>query len=133
MTVTDIEARPDEQEPIPPEATIALDIMGQLYDVVWAPRNIMQDNYGHCDEINQEIVIRAGLRGMQCLDTVIHEVTHAISAIAGVDMTELQVHTMGAGWAQVFKYNPDLLDFIADRLLEETARDYQRITRKQRD
>lgn len=123
----------DEHTPGPPEAIIALEIMGQLYDIVWAPKTLMQDAYGHSDEINQEIVLRSGLRGMQCLDTMIHEVTHAISAVSGVEMSELQVHTMGQAWAQMFKHNPELLVFIYDRLHEEEARDYQRTTRKQRD
>lgn len=123
-----------EQSKTPTTAThmIGLDILGQHYDIVWMPAQLLPDRLGHSDAENQEIVLRANLRGMQALDTLIHEVTHSISAITGVELTELEVHTIGYAWAQIFKSNPELLVFIAERLDEEHSRDYQRRTRKSR-
>lgn len=120
------------EQPTTPTPMIALDILGQHYDIVWLPSQFMPDRLGHSDADNQEIVIRANLRGMQAMDTVIHEVTHAVSAITGVEMSELQVHTLGYAWAQIFRRNPELLVFIAERLTEEDQKDYQRRTRKSR-
>ena len=116
--------------PTTPTHMIGLDILGQHYDIVWIPQQFIPDRLGHSDAESQEIVLRANLRGMQALDTLIHEVTHAVSAITGVELTELQTHTIGYAWAQIFKTNPELLVFIAERLDEEASRDYQRRTRK---
>lgn len=119
----------------PPESAIgliALDILAQHYDVVWAPPEIIPDRMGHSDGNQQIIVIRQDLRGMICLDTMIHEIVHAISHITGVDISEQQTHTIGMGMAAVLRNNPELLPWIANRLLEEEHRDYQRQTRKQR-
>ena len=116
--------------PTTPTDLIGLDILGQHWDIVWAPATLTPDRLGHSDAENQQIVLRANLRGQQALDTLIHEVTHSISSITGVEMTELQVHTVGYAWAAVFSANPELLLFVAERLDEEAARDYQRRTRK---
>jgi len=114
----------------PPESYIGLDLLGQHYDIVWAPSTLMSDVYGTCDSTNQQITVRAGLRGMQALDTLFHEITHAISEISGVKLTELQVHTLGYTWGAVLKANPELLQYFADRLDEEYERDNQRRSRK---
>ena len=119
-----------KHEPTTPTGMIALDILGQHYDLLWVPGQIIPDRFGHSDAESQEIVLRANLRGMQALDTVIHEVTHAVSAITGVELSELQTHTIGYAWAQIFRRNPELLVFIAERLAEEDQKDYQRQTRK---
>lgn len=115
---------------IPPEATIALEILGRHWEVVWAPEFLTEDRYGHCDANNQIILMRSGMRGAQCLDTYIHEITHAISDSTDIQLTEHQVHNLGMAWAQIFRANPELLLFIADRVDEENARDYQRSTRR---
>ena len=114
-----------------PTATelIALDIFGLHYDIVWAPATLMPDRFGHSDAENQEIVLRAGLRGLQALDTLLHECIHAVSAATGVEITEQQTHITALGLAAIIRANPELLAWIAHRLQEEDARDYQRRTR----
>lgn len=113
-----------------PEQTIAIEILGRHWEVVWAPEFLTEDRYGHCDANNQIILMRSGMRGAQCLDTYLHEITHAISDTTDIQLTEHQVHNLGMAWAQIFRANPDLLLFIASRIDEENARDYQRSTRR---
>jgi hypothetical protein len=72
------------------------------------------------------------MRGTQCLDTFIHEITHAVSDSTNIDLSEHQVHNLGMAWAQIFRANPDLLMFMQDRVQEEDARDYQRRSRATR-
>lgn len=116
--------------PTTPTQLIGMDILGQHYDIVWAPATLIPDKFGHSDAENQEIVLRANLRGQQALDTLLHEVVHAVSNITGVELSELQTHTMGYALASVLRSNRDLLPWIQERFQEEDARDYQRTTRK---
>jgi hypothetical protein len=116
----------------PPEQYIGLEILGRYWEVVWAPEFLTEDRYGHCDANNQIILMRAGLRGAQCLDVYIHEITHAISDTTNIELTEHQVHNLGMAWASIFRQNPELLMFIMDRVREEDSRDYQRTTRAKR-
>ena len=116
--------------PTTPTTLIGLDILGQHYDVVWAPPSLIPDRLGHSDAENQEIVLRANLRGLQALDTLIHEMVHAVSHITGVEISEQQTHTIGFGLAAILKDNPELLQFTLDRIEEEYRKDYQRRTRK---
>lgn len=116
--------------PTTPTQLIGMDILGQHYDIVWAPATLIPDKFGHSDAENQEIVLRANLRGQQALDTLLHEVTHAVSSITGVELSELQTHTIGYAMASVLRSNRDLLPWIKERFEEEDARDYQRTTRK---
>lgn len=115
-----------------PEQTIGLEILGRYWEVVWAPEFLTEDRYGHCDANNQIILMRSGMRGAQCLDTFIHEITHAISDSTNIDLTEHQVHNLGMAWTAIFRQNPELLMFIMDRVREEESRDYQQRTRTRR-
>jgi len=115
-----------------PEQTIGLEILGRHWEVVWAPEFLTEDRYGHCDPDRQIILMRSGMRGTQCLDTFIHEITHAVSDSTNIDLSEHQVHNLGMAWAQIFRANPDLLMFMQDRVQEEDARDYQRRSRATR-
>jgi len=46
------------------------------------------------------------------LDTIIHEITHAIDYQMNLDMSERQVHGVGAGLAAVLIDNPKLIDYL---------------------
>ena len=116
-------------QPTNPTSLIALDILGQHYDVIWAPATLLPDRFGHSDPENQEIVLRSNLRGMAALDTLLHECIHAGSHITGVEISEPQTHILGAFLACLFKNNPDLLPYIAERISEEQAKNYQQVSR----
>lgn len=97
-------------------------ILGNHIDIQWIPARLMTDSYGQSDQENQEIWVRDNLRGIQALDTVIHEMNHQISDLLKLDLTEAQVHGLGLAWANVFAANPALTTFIEDRVEEERQR-----------
>ena len=74
------------------------------------------------DEEQQEVWIRDNLRGIQALDTLLHEMNHQVSDILKLDLTEQQVHGLGIAWANIFAANPGLTTFIEDRVEEERQR-----------
>lgn len=121
-------------EPAPsPTTLIGLTVFGLHYDVAWVPETIVPDRLGHSDAENQAIVLRSNLRGVQLVDTLLHELIHAVSHATGVEITEQQTHITAMGLATILRQNPELLKFIQDRFTEEDQRDYQRRTRKNRE
>ena len=97
-------------------------ILGEHVDLQWLPQRLLTDAYGQTLQEDQEIQLRDNMRGMQCLDTLIHEMNHYISEKCKLDLTEQQVHLLGMAWANIFYDNPELLGFIAERMEEEDAR-----------
>lgn len=116
-----------------PTELIGLTVFGLHYDVAWVPETIVPDRLGHSDSDNQAIVLRANLRGVQLVDTMLHELIHAVSHATGVEITEQQTHIAAMGLATILRQNPELLPWIALRFEEEDRRDYQRRTRKNRE
>lgn len=100
-------------------------VLGNHIDIQWIPARLMPDSYGQSDHEQQEVWIRDNLRGVQALDTVIHELNHQISDLLKLDLTEAQVHGLGLAWANVFAANPGLTTFIEDRVEEERQRKAQ--------
>jgi hypothetical protein len=113
-----------------PTKLIGLKVFGMHYDIVWAPAQLIPDRFGHSDEENQEIVLRNNLRGVQCLDTLLHELIHAVSNASGVEISELQTHVTAMGLSSIIAQNPELLEWISLRCQEEADKDYQQRTRK---
>lgn len=105
-----------------PESFAQMKILGQNWDVVWTPSWIIPGQYGHCDPDNQAIVIRHGLRGQQCADTLLHETIHAVENILGLDMTEAQVRLLATGLTQVFQDNPEYYGVLAECYHHEDQR-----------
>lgn len=118
--------------PTTPTHLCGITIAGQHWDIVWLPATFVPDRLGHSDAENQQIVIRANLRGMQALDTLIHEYIHSVSSITGVAVTEEQTHMLGWAMADMWRANPDLVAWAQERIDEEAARDYQARTRAAR-
>ena len=105
-----------------PTALRQIEILGNVTNIEWIPERMMSHAFGEQDLAHREIRIQDQLRGIQCLDTVLHEVTHVISDLLHLELTEHQVHNLGMAWAQIFSANPELLGFIAERTQEENAR-----------
>ena len=97
-------------------------ILGNYIDIQWIPARLMTEAYGESDQESREIRLRDNLRGLQALDTALHEMTHQISDLLKLDLTEAQVHGLGLAWANVFAANPNLTTFIEDRVEEERQR-----------
>jgi hypothetical protein len=49
-------------------------------------------------------------------------VNHYVSDLLHLELSEHQVHNLGMAWAQIFRANPELLGFIAERCEEEDLR-----------
>lgn len=108
----------------PPHPTTytQIEICGEAVDLQWLPERLLEDCYGKCNTASREIQIRNNLDGLQCLDTTLHEIFHYVSDKCHIELAEHQVHLLGMAWAQIFRTNPELLGFIAERCEEEDSR-----------
>ena len=105
----------------PPHPTTytQIEIMGNITDIQWVPQRIMSGAFGEQDLAHSEIRIQDHLKGMQCLDTVCHEIFHVISDLLNLDLSEHQVHNLGLAWSNIFFANPEFAAFVVERCEEE--------------
>lgn len=87
----------------------SLKIVGKRYKMIHDPKS---ENCGLCDSDKQTITIKKGMPNDLELDTILHEVTHAIDFQMNLEMTERQVHGVGAGLAAVLIDNPRFIDYL---------------------
>jgi hypothetical protein len=69
--------------------------------------------FGLCFPSEQHIKIQKGLTQVEEVDTVLHEVIHAIDYQMNLDMTELQVRGLATGLIGVFSDNPKFASYVA--------------------
>jgi hypothetical protein len=93
-----------------------LKIIGKRYKII---KRKDFDSYGESDEQKQTIKLREEMLPDLELDTLIHEITHAIDHQMSLKMTERQVHGVGTGLAAVFIDNPKLLDYLIELISGE--------------
>lgn len=77
--------------------------------------------FGECSTFEQVIRLDESLQSIKLVDTLIHEIGHAIYwayCIEDGDKEERVVSTMATAWTQVFRDNPYLVKFISNRLGE---------------
>lgn len=77
---------------------------------------------------SQELLIRVdeAPNGIKVVDTLIHEINHAIYWAYGLergDEEERVVATLATAWTQVYRDSPDLLEFIKGTLCGATGTD----------
>jgi hypothetical protein len=87
-----------------------LKIVGKRYKLIYDAK--MQDDCGECDNNKQSITLKKEMPFDLELDTIIHEVTHAIDYQMNLEMSERQVHGVGAGLAAVLIDNPKFIDYL---------------------
>jgi len=97
-----------------------LDILGKPYQVVLVDPTFEEGTYGQCDDANGTLKIRRGQKDLLELDTVLHEMTHAIDFAMALRLKERQVAAYAAGLVCVLKANPHLLDYIWEKLNAES-------------
>ena len=107
-----------------------VEILGNVVDIQWVPQRLMNSAYGEQDFEHGEIRIQDHLKGLPCLDTLIHEMNHYVSDLLKLELTETQVHNLGLAWANIFRANPELLGFIAERCEEEDLKRSNRVQTK---
>lgn len=83
-------------------------ILGKKYEVQVVEKVDDEDNMGECNDVLQRILIKAGQKPDQMMDTVLHECVHAIDYNMHLGLTERQVHCLGAGLTALFLENPKL-------------------------
>lgn len=105
-----------------PQTYTQVTVLSEGVDLQWLPPRLLNDCLGQCLSDNQEIQLRDNLRGIQCLDTLLHELNHYISDRTGAELSEHQVHLLGMAWSSIFYENPELLGWIAERCVEEDGR-----------
>lgn len=93
-------------------------IFGKPFEVKFLEDNFESNTVGLCRSMDNSISILKGMNPAEELDTVLHELLHAIGHVMFVPFSsheseETIVHMMGTGLAGVFLDNPDLLAYIA--------------------
>jgi hypothetical protein len=84
-------------------------IVGKKYKLSYSSD---PDDCGSCDNNKQSITLKKEMPTDLELDTIIHEVTHAIDYQMNLEMSERQVHGVGAGLAAVLIDNPKFIDYL---------------------
>jgi hypothetical protein len=93
-------------------------VMGKVYQIKFIPTSpIDHENLGQCDHRKMLITIEDDQVPVEELDTVIHEILHAIwyqmSIGEGPMEEEPLVRRMANGFIQVFLDNQNLLKYVA--------------------
>lgn len=86
------------------------------------------DAHGMHDPVNAVIYVSEDRTGWDAVDTLFHEILHAIYTVAGIAGSDDEEHTVShisPSWVQVWRDNPALRDFFNDqfavRLLTEQS------------
>ncbi len=95
----------------------SLRIMGRQYGVRWVPLNELgQAHVGLCMNSKLEIVVQDGQHPVEELDTLLHELFHAIWFQMSINEhdaeEEVIVRKMAGGLTQVLMDNSHLQDYI---------------------
>ena len=93
-----------------------LKIIGKRYKLV---RDKKAENCGLCDCNKQIITLKGDMPATLELDTIIHEIVHAIDYQMDLKMSERQVHGVGAGLAAVMIDNAKFIDYLKTLTLGE--------------
>lgn len=96
-----------------------LDILGFEWSVFWFTREIpgYGDTWGICEKDKRYIAIRYSQDSFSTLDTLFHEIVHAIFHEMQMCETETEEQVagkLGKGIAWVLIKNPALRDFVAE-------------------
>jgi hypothetical protein len=79
--------------------------------------------FGEFSCVEQSISIDTSVSEMQILDTLIHEVMHAIYWIYSLDDSDEEeriVSVMATAWTQIYRDNPEILNFISKTIEKNT-------------
>ena len=98
----------------------SLKILGQRFKVSFKD-SLIDDEYGiiqgRMSSHHNTIDIRKSNPVLE-MDTVIHEIFHAIEHKMGIDHNEYWVNKVATGFAQVLTDNPLLISYLQDKIKE---------------
>lgn len=89
-----------------------LRIFGKRYAIQRVVDPFKQGQYGECDDQACTIRIATDAHPDQELDTLVHELIHAVDFAMRLNLSERQVHALGAGLSGVLCDNPKLVRYI---------------------
>lgn len=95
-----------------------LRVIGTNYTVTF-PKRLKGNMLGLFHPERELIQVKAGQTPVEEVDTLLHEVIHAIEHKNGVEYKEEWVHPIATGLVAVFRDNPWLLDHLKDKLKED--------------
>ena len=97
---------------------------GMDINIIRVPLN--DEIFGDFSYINSRIRIEEKLVGAVLVDTVLHEINHAIWAVGQLkskaQKEERAVSVMASYWTQIFRDNPELIRWINRNLATKTKK-----------
>ncbi|MBY4728630.1 MULTISPECIES: hypothetical protein [Burkholderia] len=91
-------------------------VLGKRYDITYLPEEQLPDVYGLCHRGEQRIDIRESLPEREEVDTVLHEILHAILYGMGVQLSEAVeekfVLATASGLISVLQDNPQFAKWL---------------------
>lgn len=88
----------------------------------WEPREAsVRGRFAEFSAVNQEIKIDTSHGDIKTVDSLLHEINHAIFwayEIHDEDKEERICGTMSTAWTQIFRDNPQVMDFVFNSLRE---------------
>lgn len=88
----------------------SVDVLGREYTI--GMEETLPNMLGYCDYENLSIKIKADQQPDMELDTVLHEILHAIDYSMNTELEERQIYCMTVGILSVLKYNQPLLEYL---------------------
>jgi len=88
----------------------SVDVIGRKYTIEYD--DSLKGFLGSCDSNTLKILVFPGQVKSMELDTVLHEVVHAIELAMQLNMSERQVYCTTVGLLSVLKGNPQFLEYL---------------------
>lgn len=95
----------------------SVDVIGRTYELVYDEG--LKGLVGLCDSDVLKISILPGQVKCMEVDTVLHEVVHAIDIAMFLNMSERQVYCITVGLLSVLKSNPQFLEYLNKAINDE--------------
>jgi hypothetical protein len=93
-------------------------ILGQSIAVTETdPEDWAENGMGRCSQIKARITLRKDMPDDARLSTLLHEVTHLIADMNGLDKLasdEIQVSVIANNWLAFLRQNPAVMQWISD-------------------
>lgn len=86
------------------------------------PSSWAQGGIGRCDTLKQEITINNAMPEDTSNAAVLHEVTHYISCLFNLELSESQVSILAIAWFDFIKSNPKFITEIVGFGFESTIK-----------
>lgn len=90
-------------------------VIDKPYQIIEVPTiNPDDDRWGEIDSTVNTIKLRTGMHWSRALDTLAHELVHALDHNMKIGLSERQVTALGSGLFSLLTRNPDLVSAFAE-------------------